>query len=312
MKKDLLGIEDLSRKEIEELLRLASKYKKERGRKTSSELRNKTVALIFERPSTRTRVSFEVAIHEMGGNPLFLSSQELQLSRGETVADTARTLSRYVHGIVARVSSHPNLVELAKYSTVPVINALSPLQHPCQTLADLLTMKEYKGKLEGLRVAWVGDGNNVCTSLMLGCATMGSHIRIAVPPGYEPPKDLVKLARERAEKSGGKVEIGHDPKEAVSGAEVVYTDVFVSMGMEEEREKRKKDFKNFQVTSQLLSLADEGVIFMHCLPAHRGEEVTDEVIDGPHSVVFDQAENRLHAQKAVLFKFLSGRVRPSP
>ncbi|MEM1981685.1 MAG: hypothetical protein QW788_03920, partial [Candidatus Hadarchaeales archaeon] len=164
MKKDLLGIEDLSRKEIEELLRLASKYKKERGRKTSSELRNKTVALIFERPSTRTRVSFEVAIHEMGGNPLFLSSQELQLSRGETVADTARTLSRYVHGIVARVSSHSNLVELAKCSTVPVINALSPLQHPCQTLADLLTMKEYKGKLEGLRVAWVGDGNNVCTS----------------------------------------------------------------------------------------------------------------------------------------------------
>ncbi len=312
MKRDLLGMEDLSRREVEELLRLAGRYKKGRKKGSSSELRGKTVALIFEKPSTRTRVSFEVAVHEMGGKPLFLSSQELQLSRGETVADTARTLSRYVHGIVARVSSHDNLVELARYSTIPVINALSPLQHPCQALADLLTMQEQKGKLKGLKVAWVGDGNNVCNSLMLGCATLGSHFRAAVPPGYEPPAELVELARRRAEESGGSVEIGHDPKEVVSGAEVVYTDVFVSMGKEEERERRKRDFQGFQVNSQLLSLASEEVIFMHCLPAHRGEEVTDEVIDGPHSVVFDQAENRLHAQKAVLFKLLSGRARSSP
>ena len=310
MKRDLLGMEDLSAREIGELLRLAARYKRRRG--LSSELRGKTVAMIFEKPSTRTRVSFEVAVHEMGGNPLFLSSQELQLSRGETVADTARTLSRYVHGIVARVSSHQNLVELARHSTVPVINALSPLQHPCQTLADLLTMVERKGGLKGLRVAWVGDGNNVCNSLMLGCATVGSHFTAAVPPGYEPPGELVELARRRAGESGGSVRILHDPREAVSGAEVVYTDVFVSMGKEEEREKRKRDFQGFQVNSGLLSLADEEVIFMHCLPAHRGEEVTDEVMDGPHSVVFDQAENRLHAQKAVLFKLLSGRARSSP
>lgn len=312
MKKDLLGMEDLDRKEVEELLRLALRYKRERGKRSSSELRGKTVAMIFEKPSTRTRVSFEVAVHEMGGKPLFLSSQELQLSRGETVADTARTLSRYVHGIVARVSSHENLVELARHSTVPVINALSPLQHPCQTLADLLTMQEHKGRLKGLRVAWVGDGNNVCTSLMLGCATAGSHFRAAIPPGYEPPGELVRLARQRAGESGGTVEIGHNPEEVVSGAEVVYTDVFVSMGKEEERERRKRDFQGFQVTSRLLSLAGKEVIFMHCLPAHRGEEVTDEVIDGPHSVVFDQAENRLHTQKAVLFKLLSGRARSSP
>jgi ornithine carbamoyltransferase len=310
MKRDLLGMEDLSGGEIGELLRLAAGYKRRRG--LSSELRGKTVALIFERPSTRTRVSFEVAVQEMGGNPLFLSSQELQLSRGETVADTARTLSRYVHGIVARVSSHQNLVELAKHSTVPVINALSPLQHPCQTLADLFTMLERKGELKGLRVAWVGDGNNVCTSLMLGCASMGSHFSAAVPRGYEPPRELVELAQRRAKESGGSVKLVHDPREAVSGAEVVYTDVFVSMGKEEEREKRKRDFQGFQVNSQLLSLADEEVIFMHCLPAHRGEEVTDEVMDGPHSVVFDQAENRLHVQKAVLFKLLSGRARSSP
>jgi ornithine carbamoyltransferase len=249
MKRDLLGMEDLSGGEIGELLRLAAGYKRRRG--LSSELRGKTVALIFERPSTRTRVSFEVAVQEMGGNPLFLSSQELQLSRGETVADTARTLSRYVHGIVARVSSHQNLVELAKHSTVPVINALSPLQHPCQTLADLFTMLERKGELKGLRVAWVGDGNNVCTSLMLGCASMGSHFSAAVPRGYEPPRELVELAQRRAKESGGSVKLVHDPREAVSGAEVVYTDVFVSMGKEEEREKRKRDFQGFQVNSQL-------------------------------------------------------------
>jgi len=309
MKRDLLGMEDLSREEVEELLRLASVYKERRGRH-DQDLRGKSVALLFERPSTRTRVSFEVAIYEMGGNPLFLSSQELQLSRGETMADTARTLSRYVHGIVARVSSHSHLVELARHSTVPVINALSPLQHPCQALADLLTMLEHKGRLEGLKVAWVGDGNNVCTSLMLGCSTMGCHFSAAIPRGYEPPQELVEEARRRAERSGGSVRILHRPAEAVSGADVVYTDVFISMGKEHERERRERDFRGFQVNSELLSLADPRVIFMHCLPAHRGEEVTDEVLDGPHSVVFDQAENRLHVQKAVLFKFLQGSGRP--
>lgn len=305
MKRDLIGIEDLREEEIRAILERAMAYKRMRNEnRMSSELRGKTVALVFEKPSTRTRVSFEAGIHEMGGRPIFLSSQELQLSRGETIADTARTLSRYVHCIIARVSSHPNLVELAKYSSVPVINALSPLQHPCQTLADLLTIQEYKRKLEGLKICWVGDGNNVCNSLMLACAMLGIHFSLACPKGYEPREEILGEAKTKAEAKGSGLEIHHDPRLAVEGADVVYTDVFVSMGMEGERERRLLDFKGFQVNSELLSHAKGDVIFMHCLPAHRGEEVTDEVMDGPRSVVFDQAENRLHAQKAVLAMLL--------
>jgi len=299
--KHFLSIQDLSRREIGDILAKATYFKKRRSRDIhSSELKGKTIALIFEKPSTRTRVSFETGIFELGGNPLFLGAQELQLSRGETIADTARTLSRYVHGIVARVASHDHLLELSKHSTVPVINALSPLEHPCQTIADLMTIQEHKGKLEGVKVAWVGDGNNVCSSLLLGCTLVGANISVACPPGYEPPNDIMARARANARKSGATLELTADPKLAVSGADAVYTDVWVSMGQERERRERLGMFKSYQVDSNLMSKAKPDAIFMHCLPAHRGEEVTAEVIDGPQSVVFDQAENRLHAQKAIL------------
>lgn len=300
-KKDLLSVQNLSDEEISDILAKAIQFKKQRSKGIfSNELQGKTIALIFERPSTRTRVSFEIGIHELGGEPLFLSAQELQLSRGETIADTAKTLSRYVHGIVARVTSHEHLVELSKHSAIPVINALSPLEHPCQTLADLQTIREKKGRLKGLKLAWVGDGNNVCNSLLLGCTLVGMNISAACPNGYEPNAEIVKQAQKNAKRSGVKLEILDDPKKAVAGADVVYADVFVSMGQEAERERRMKDFKGYQVNADLLKHAKKDVIFMHCLPAHRGEEVSAEVIDGPHSVVFDQAENRLHAQKAIL------------
>lgn len=306
MTKHLIYVEDLSKEEINDILAKATHFKEERSRGIlSNELKGKTIALIFEKPSTRTRVSFETGIHELGGTPIFLSAQELQLSRGETIADTAKTLSRYVHGIVARVTSHDHLIELSKHSTVPVINALSPKEHPCQTLADLLTIHEKKGKLKGLNVTWVGDGDNVCNSLMLGCSLMGANFSAANPRGYEPSIKILERARRNAEKSGSKVKITNDPNEAVTSADVVYTDVFVSMGKEKEREKRMRDFKGFQINSKLLARAKKDVIFMHCLPAHRGEEVTDDVIDGPRSVVWDQAENRMHTEKALLVSLLA-------
>ena len=306
MVKHLIYVEDLSKEEISDILAKATHFKEERSRGIlSNELKGKTIALIFEKPSTRTRVSFETGIHELGGTPIFLSAQELQLSRGETIADTAKTLSRYVHGIVARVTSHDHLIELSKHSTVPVINALSPQEHPCQTLADLLTIHEKKGKLKGLKVTWVGDGDNVCNSLMLGCSLMGANFSAANPRGYEPPIKSLERARRNAEKSSSKVKITNNPNEAVTSADVVYTDVFVSMGKEKEREKRMRDFKGFQVNPKLLARAKKDVIFMHCLPAHRGEEVTDDVIDGPRSVVWDQAENRMHTEKALLVFLLA-------
>lgn len=299
MKRDFLTITDVKRSELLEILEDARKLKAERE-KIRDDLKGKIFAMIFEKPSTRTRVSFEVGIRELGGDVIFISSQEMQLSRGETIADTARVLSRYVHGIIARVSAHESIVELAKHSSVPVVNALSPLEHPCQALADLLTILERKGRLKGVKVAWVGDGNNVCNSLILACCMVGADISVATPKGYEPPKDIAKKAKELATESGSEIKIMNEPESAVRGADVVYTDVFVSMGQEKEREKRIRDFANFRVTKKLMSLAKSDAIFMHCLPAHRGEEVDAEVIDGPQSVVFDQAENRLHAQKALL------------
>ncbi|MEM2250529.1 MAG: ornithine carbamoyltransferase [Candidatus Hadarchaeales archaeon] len=302
MKRDFIVMSDISPAELFKLLKEARKMKIERG-EVRKDLAGKTIAMIFEKPSTRTRVSFEVGIRELGGNVIFLGTQEMQLSRGETIFDTAKTLSRYVHGIIARVSAHETLVEFAKYSDVPVINALSPLEHPCQALADLLTIYEKKGKLKGVKLAWIGDGNNVCNSLLIACGMTGMNISVATPKGYEPPVEIVKKAKEFASKSGSKIEILNDPRTALIGAEVVYTDVFVSMGQEKEKEKRMRDFSGFKVTEELMSFAEPDAIFMHCLPAHRGEEVDPEVIDGPKSVVFDQAENRLHAQKALL-KFL--------
>ncbi len=302
MVKHFLSMQDLSPEEIDSLLDRASYFKKQRlNRILSDELKGKTIVLIFEKPSTRTRVSFETGIHELGGNPLFLNAQELQLSRGETIADTARTLSRYVHGIVARVTSHNYLIELSKHSTIPVINALSPLEHPCQTLADLFTIRERKGKLKGLKLAWVGDGNNVCNSLLLGCTLVGMNISAACPKGYGPPAEVVKQAKKNAVKSGAKIEILNDPKKAVTNADIVYSDVWVSMGQEKEAQKRLRAFKGYQINAKLLKLAKDDAIVMHCLPAHRGQEITTEVIDGPRSVVWDQVENKLHVQKAILY-----------
>ncbi len=299
MTEHLISLSDLSESDILEILSLAEKLKDERKRGIFRDyLKNKSLAMIFELPSTRTRVSFEVAMSDMGGHALYLSWNDLQLGRGETVADTARVLSRYVSAIMARVRSHERVVELANSSDVPVINGLSNLEHPCQILADLLTIKEKKGL--NVKLAWIGDGNNVCNSMILASAILGFEMSIATPRGFEPDESILK----KAEDIGKKPEITSNPFEAVENADVIYTDVWASMGHESEREERLKVFREFQVNRDLVEKAEDDVIVMHCLPAHRGEEITDEIIDGRHSVVFDQAENRLHAQKAVLLRLI--------
>lgn len=300
--KDFLTLTELTPAELESILDLAGRLKAQRGEGLGSgALRGKSVALIFEKPSTRTRVSFQVAITELGGNPIVLSSNELQLGRGETIEDTARVLSRYVHCIMARVNRHEDLARLAKTSKVPVINGLSDLHHPVQILADLLTLKEHKKKLTGLNVAWVGDGDNVCNSWAYGAALTGIDFVAATPPGYEPSKDVIREASRMARATGGSVRVVTDPVEAVAGADCVITDTFVSMGLEEEKRKRIRAFiPRYKVTRALMAKAKRDAVFQHCLPAHRGEEVAAEVIDGPQSVVFDEAENRMHTEKALL------------
>jgi ornithine carbamoyltransferase len=263
-------------------------------------LKGKTLAMIFEKPSTRTRVSFEVGMWQLGGYALYLNASDLQLGRGETIADTARVLSRYVNGMMARVFAHQTILDLVKYSKVPVINGLSDFTHPCQGLADLFTIYEKKGRLSGLKLAYVGDANNVAHSLLYGCSKVGMDIILGCPKGYEPQPRVMSEAMEEGKRSGCKVKVTDDPKEAVSGADIVYTDVWASMGKEEEHQKRVKVLRPYQVNSKLVKEAKEDYLFMHCLPAHRGEEVTDEVADSKNSVIFDQAENRLHAQKALL------------
>ena len=257
--------------------------------------------MLFEKSSTRTRISFEVAMTELGGHSIYLNYKDIQLGRGESVTDTAQVMSRYVHAIMARVYKHETLTALAEHATVPVINGLSDLEHPCQLLADLMTIREYKGKFKGLNFAWVGDGNNVCNSAILACAITGMKMTVACPPGYEPDNEIV----ERATKLGGVISIIHEPIKASRKADIIATDVWVSMGNEEEYDQRLRDFKSYQVNSKLLEQAKHDVMILHCLPAHRGEEITAEVVDGPNSAVFDQAENRLHAQKALLLKLLS-------
>lgn len=297
----LLSIQDLSGKEIIEILDLADSLKKElKAGRPQELLRLKNLGMIFAKPSTRTRVSFEAGMAQLGGQAIYLGVNDLQLGRGETIPDTARTLSRYVDAIMARLFRHKDMVELARNSSVPVINGLTDLHHPCQTLADLETIREHKGRLKGLNVAWVGDGNNVCNSLMQGCSLVGANFIAGCPKGFEPPADVTDEAKRNALASGSRVEIVNDPVRAVEGADVIYTDVWVSMGQEEETKRRLEIFKPYQVNAHLVAKAKADSIVMHCLPAKRGLEITDEVIDGPHSVVFDQAENRMHAQKAAL------------
>lgn len=306
--KDFLTLSELNPEDLDYILELSAKFKE--GRKDGfghGLLKFKQFALIFEKPSTRTRVSFQVAIDELGGNAITLSSTEMQLGRGETIEDTARVLSRYVHCIMARVISHSSVVKLAIYSSIPVINGLSDLYHPVQILADLLTLKEKKRKLKGLNVAWIGDGNNVCNSWLIGASLSGINFRVATPKGYEPLDEAVSTAKKIAAETGASIYQTEEPVEAVKDADCVMTDTFVSMGFDKEREERIKVFMpKYQVNKQLFSLAKSDAIFMHCLPAHRGEEVTDEIIDGPNSAVFDQAENRLHTTKALLCFIMRG------
>jgi ornithine carbamoyltransferase len=301
---NLLSISDLSLDEINELLDVADDLKVKRSKgKIVEMLKHKSLGMIFEKSSTRTRISFEVAMAELGGHALFLSYRDLQLGRGETVGDTAQVISRYVSCIMARVVSHSTLEELAEYATVPVINALSDLEHPCQLLADLQTIREYKGRLKGLKFAWIGDGNNVCNSAILAAAITGMQMSVACPEGYEPDPDMVAKARGM----GGLVEVVTAPKEAAMDADVLYTDVWVSMGDEDEREQRLRDLGPYQINDALVNVARDDCMVMHCLPAHRGEEITSDVLTGTHSAVLDQAENRLHAQKALLIKLLGSK-----
>ena len=297
----LLSPQDLSPGELEALLDKAAELKQKLKRGEPHEyLRGRTLGMIFAKPSTRTRVSFETAMTQLGGHAIYLGLGELQLGRGETIADTARTLSRYVDAVVARLFEHGQILELASNSSVPVVNGLTNLLHPCQTLADILTIREHKDGLRGLKLAWIGDGNNVCNSLLLGGTLVGMDLAIACPRGYEPDAKILEQAKRNAALSGSGLELTRDQRKAASNADIIYTDVWVSMGQERERKRRLRAFKRYQVNEQLMKLAKRDAIFMHCLPAHRGEEVTDGVIDGPSSVVFDQAENRLHTEKAVL------------
>lgn len=299
-KRDLLWLVDLEPEDIWDLIITAKKIKGG-GINVSNDLRNKVLGMIFQKPSTRTRVSFEVAMLQMGGHALYLNWNDLQLGRGESIKDTARVLSRYVDIIMARVYSHLDLKELAYYSDVPVINGLSDLCHPVQILSDLLTIYERLGRLVGVKVAYIGDGNNVANSLLIGCSKVGLDISMAVPTGYDPNPDIVEMARGFASHSGSKVEILREPTEAVKDADIIYTDTFVSMGMEKEREERLRAFiPKYRVTMDLVTSTGKRTYFMHCLPAHRGEEVTDEVMDSGISIVYNQAENRLHMQKAIL------------
>jgi ornithine carbamoyltransferase len=300
---DFLSISDLDGHGLFQLLDVADGLRSDRTQR--DDLRGQTVALIFEKPSTRTRVSFEVAVVELGGHPLPLSSAELQLGRGETIADTGLVLSRYVHGIVVRTFGQDRIEELAAAASVPVINALTDHEHPCQALADLQTIRGVFGKLEGLTLAYVGDGNNVAHSLLLAGALTGMQVRVLHPDGYAPNHDVVDHAR-RIAGTDDAVVVTTEPLEGVDGADVVYTDVWASMGQEAEAEQRAEMFAAYRVDQRLMDAAASGAIFLHCLPAHRGEEVADEVIDGPASHVFDQAENRLHAQKALLIRLLGG------
>lgn len=304
-KAHFLSILDIDHQQAKRWLELAQRLKRRwRAGEVLPVLQGYTLALLFEKPSLRTRVAFEAGMAQLGGHTVYLAPDDVQLGRRESVADVARNLSRWVQAIAARTFSHATVEELAAHASVPVINALSDREHPCQALADFLTLQEHKGRLEELQLAFVGDGNNVCHSLLLLAATLGVHMQVASPPGYEPLPDIVAQAQERAAQSGARLRILHNPQEAVRDADAVYTDVWVSMGQEAEAEVRRQVFRPYQVNEELLRHAKPDAIVLHCLPARRGEEITDEVLDGPRSVVLDQAENRLHTQKALLLALL--------
>jgi ornithine carbamoyltransferase len=304
--KDFLAISDYSPTELQELLELAAELKAERKEKGANQpiLKNKVLAMIFQKPSLRTRVSFDMGMRQLGGDALFLSPAEIGLGKRESVADIARVVSGYVEGIMARVFAHEHVVELAKHADVPVINGLSDYNHPCQALADIFTVYEEFGKVKDINVTYVGDGNNVAVSLMHICAKLGANFTIANPAGYDMPTSSIEEAKKWATDSGSSITLLEDPHEAVKEADALYTDAWYSMGQEEEAAKREKIFPPYQINAQLVSEAREHAIVLHCLPAHRNHEITDEVADGPHSRLFPQAHNRMHAQKAVLAKLM--------
>ncbi|MGD6841610.1 ornithine carbamoyltransferase [Bacillus infantis] len=303
--KDFLTLADFSKDTILGLVQKARKMKNASllG-KGSKSLNGKILGMIFEKPSTRTRVSFEAGMIQLGGSALYLNSNDLQIGRGETVADTAKVLSQYVDGIMIRTFSHGMVEELALHADIPVINGLTDLYHPCQALADLLTIHEVKGRLEGLKLVYAGDGNNVAHSLMIAAAKVGMNMTIAAPPGYEPQENVLALAKQFGKETGAEIEVVNNAIEAAAGADILYTDVWTSMGQEQENAERLKIFKSYQVNDQLAAAAKQDYTFLHCLPAHRGEEVAADIIDGSHSAVFQQAGNRLHAQKALLSELL--------
>ncbi|MCH7761641.1 ornithine carbamoyltransferase [candidate division TA06 bacterium] len=312
MKKDLVSITDLTKIEIEKIFDLTAKQKS--GEILDTPLKGKTLTMIFEKPSLRTRVTFETGMTQLGGSAIYLSPSDIQLGKRERVKDVARNLSRWCDGIMARTFAHETVVELSRHATIPVINGLSDREHPCQALGDLFTLKEkvarkpnHPSPITDLTLAYVGDGNNVCHSLLLLCGILGIQMRVGCPEGYEPDSDILEKARQsnpNTQHPIPSIQVFHDPFEAVEGSDVVYTDAWTSMGQEEEAEERKDAFQRFQVNPQLLSKAKQGAWVMHCLPAHVGEEITEEVLDGPQSIVLDQAENRLHVQKAILTTLL--------
>ncbi|MDD5428072.1 MAG: ornithine carbamoyltransferase [Candidatus Omnitrophica bacterium] len=303
MKEDLISIQCLDTQGISDIFSLTEKVKADKAKYTDA-MKGRSIGLIFQKPSNRTRVSFEIGMIQLGGNALYLGPDEIDMGGRESVKDVACVLSRYLDGIVARTYNHDDIKELALYADVPVINGLSDRAHPCQALTDIFTIKEKLGTFKGITLAYIGDGNNVLNSLMMTAAKVGLDMKIASPKGYEPEEDIVDIAKKFAKESGAKIWISNDPNAAAKGADVIYTDVWVSMGQEKDAKKRLKAFKGFQINDNLMKLAKKGCLVMHCLPANRGQEITDSVIDSKNSVVYDQAENRMHVQKAILLKLL--------
>jgi ornithine carbamoyltransferase len=303
MKKDFIALTDFSSDELTDMLDLADRIKRS-PQEFDSALKGKTLGMIFNKKSTRTRISFQVGIFQLGGMGLFLGPEDMQLARGETISDTGKVLSRFLDGIMIRTFSHNDVLDLARYASVPVINGLTDFNHPCQALADMMTIREKFGKLEGLKLAYVGDSNNVAVSLLFACVKFGLHISLVSPKGYTITKEALDMSREEAASKNLKVALTENVQEGVAGADVVYTDVWTSMGQEKEQQQRLKDLSGYTVNEQMMNSAGPNAVFMHCLPAHRGEEVCASVIDGPASIVFDQAENRLHLQKAVMVSLM--------